>query len=404
MRSFFLVTTMLVISVIAAFNNTPVRGQSECVQSFHDFAYGGPPLWSQRQTEYALAGWREESPIPSGPENVPVEYPVFAVALSRVFHGEQEIWLSGVGEDGLVWLIYRPASQEWENIPRRIGNTALLSGDLFLTNDGSVWSRTQGYSVPPDTETAPVLSVFNEDTRRFETANVPLEISLRQERDYFYAQPVSPWPIIVLDEQDIFWIIINFDGIYRFDPALRTVKQVIDLPEYPINEAALSKDGIMYFSKPNETSSSTLDLFSLVDGMIFQVDLASGIIETISLPNEVWPVFSGMLVDRDRRLWFGSTGYRDSDETWHLIHPNPEEFFEHAGDHTWSMPQLILESSDGRLWYTRYLDGSGEGTAWYDPVSDDGCLIWGASANVIEDENQRLWMVADEKLYSYFLY
>lgn len=376
--------------------------ESQCMQSFVDFAYGGPEYWSQRQTEHALSGWQIESTVPPGPSNVPVDYPAFSVELSRVFREEQEIWVSGVGQEGAIWLIYKPESQEWEIVPRGIGNTGLYSGDLLLTKDTTVWSRTQWYP-QINIETAPVLSIFNEDTRCFETADVPIEIPVSQEAEYYYGQAVLPWPEIIIDERNIFWILVNFDGIYRYNPVTQAVERVVDLSDTPINEAVLSTDGSIYFSKPSEIANTTKALVTLTQGMLRHFKPDSGDIETIKTPKEEWPVFSGMLVDHNGWLWLGSIGYRDLNETWHLIHSNTEEFFDNAGDPSWATPMLILESSDGRLWYTRFLDGGGEGTAWYDPEANDGCLILGHSSIVIEDSKQQLWMVANGKLYRYSL-
>jgi hypothetical protein len=317
-------------------------------------------------------------------------------------NGRQEIWLSGYQEEA-IWLIFKPATQEWEAIPRRIGNTILYSGDLFLANDGTIWSRTQWYNEPTNIETVSVLSIFNEETRRFETADVPVEISVTQETRYYFAQPVSTWSVIILDAKGVFWIFVSFVGIYRYDPATQTAEQVLDLPNTPINEAAIGPDGSFYLSKPNESISTNRSLASLTQGMLLHFKPSTGQIETIKTPNEEWPTFLGMRVDQHGQLWLGAIGYRDVNEHWHLIHPNPEEFFDHAGDHTWVTPELILESSDGRLWYRRYMDGSGEGVAWYDPELKTGCLIWGTSSTVIEDSKQQLWMIAYGKLYSYSL-
>lgn len=380
-----------------------ITDETQCMQSFDDFAYGGPEYWSQRQTEHTLSGWQKESTVPPGPSNMPVEYPTFSVELSRVFHDEQEIWVSGVGQEGAVWLIYKPASQEWESIPRRIGNTVLYPGDLFLTDDGTVWSRTQWHtqSESVDIETASVLGIFNEDTRRFETAGVPIEIPVSQETEYYYGQAVLPWPEIIIDERNNFWIFVSFDGIYHYDPVTQAVERVVNLSNIPINEAALATDGSIYLSKPNEFTNTTRTLFTLTQGMLLHFKPGSDNIETITIPDEAWPVFSGMHVDRNGRLWLGSIGYRDLNETWHLIHSNTEKFFDNAGDPSWATPRLILESSDGRLWYTRYSDGGGEGTAWYDPEVNDGCLILGHSSTIIEDSKQQLWMVANGTLYRY---
>jgi hypothetical protein len=88
------------------------------------------------------------------------------------------------------------------------------------------------------------------------------------------------------------------------------------------------------------------------------------------------------------------------DGSWHLIHPYPEQAFDHAGDYLWVPPSLLMESSDGKLWYNRYMDGQGDGTAWYDPKTGEGCLFADYPSTLIEDSKQQLWMAAGGKLYS----
>jgi hypothetical protein len=50
-----------------------------------------------------------------------------------------------------------------------------------------------------------------------------------------------------------------------------------------------------------------------------------------------------------------------------------------------------------------YTDGSGDGTAWYDPQSGEGCLIMNHAANIVEDAQNQLWMVTNGYLYRHSL-
>ena len=40
-----------------------------------------------------------------------------------------------------------------------------------------------------------------------------------------------------------------------------------------------------------------------------------------------------------------------------------------------------------------------EGTAWYDPETGEGCMFTNIHGTIIEDDEQVLWMLLDEKLY-----
>lgn len=374
----------------------------QCIQSFSDFAFGGPKYWSQRQTT-ASSEWQNESVIPLASDLLGSNYPSLSVELSRLINGHQEIWVRGLDKDGPVWLIYKSESKEWESISRRIGKTNFYSADLYATSDGTLWSKTQVYSPFEKNQTFPVLTKFNEASRQFEIPQGMKELSLVQEKKYYYGQSFSPWPEIILDKHDIFWFFANYDGLYRYDPATHIAEKRIEIANFPIQSATLAPDGSLYFSKPTDHVNTTRSLYSLSKGMLFQFIPETNEFITISVPDTEWPIFNGMLADRKGRLWLGSIGYSESDGTWNLLHPNPEEFFNHAGDETWSSPLLIMETSDGRLWYNRYLDGVGDGTAWYDPKTGEGCLFTNVPAKVIEDSNQQLWMVADGYLYRYRL-
>jgi hypothetical protein len=134
--------------------------------------------------------------------------------------------------------------------------------------------------------------------------------------------------------------------------------------------------------------------------MLYQFVPKSNEIVLIDIPDGTWPIFTGMLVDHRDRLWLGAIGYREPNSEWKLIHPDPQEYFRHAGDIYWAPPSLMLESSNGILWYKKFLDDTrASGTAWYDPQTGDGCMFTNLAVNIIEDSEQQLWLVADGKLY-----
>jgi hypothetical protein len=110
-----------------------------------------------------------------------------------------------------------------------------------------------------------------------------------------------------------------------------------------------------------------------------------------------------MLVDHKGRLWLGAMGYLDTNGRWRLIHPHPRENFKHLGEAFWTPPTLILESSNGLLWYTdaKDMSGIGDGTAWYDPETRKGCLFTNLGSYMVEDAERQLWMSADGNLYRY---
>jgi hypothetical protein len=313
----------------------------------------------------------------------------FQLVLARTNNGETEIWLRNINE--AAFLVYRPASQTWEEVSANIGDTNLTVTDLYLTSDGALWGGLWRLQVPPYSMRAPVLGKFNESSRRFEAAAGGLEITLTDERDRIITTPA-----IVLDKEDVFWLFARRDGIYRYDPKIGATSKQADLPDTRTDaiHPTLSGDGNIYFQRMPTHSRWFLFQFSPVTGEIVP----------IKVPHESWSNHAGMLVDSKGRFWLGAMGYLDTNGRWRLIHPHPRKNFKESGSgHGWVPPTLIFESSNGILWYAKYLDMGrwGEGIAWYDPDTGTGCLFTNVASFIVEDAGRQLWMVARGKLYRY---
>jgi hypothetical protein len=383
---------------------------TECVKSFHEFAYSG--LESSRDGEV-------EKILPSLPWQIEAAVPIRQIEgyfissidteIIRSIGGYQEIWVTEnlfATESGFknknIFVVYQLNLQKWKTILADVEDKGLFVKDLFVTNDGSVWGKIVWDTIrgQSDYKKVPVLSKFNESTQRFEFAKGVLEIPWEQDYSTHF-----PWPEIVLDNNGVFWIFAKNNGIYRYDPVAQRTEKQADLLDLNVTQAALSPDGSIYFEIFSEKIYSKESFFRLSDGMLFQFIPKTKEIVPLNIPDEPWPVFSGMLADSMGRLWLGAISYRESDGEWKRIHPDPQEYFKHAGDIYWTTPTLMLESSDGVLWYRKFLDLDlrVEGTAWYDPQTGEGCMFTNVAANIIEDSDRRLWMVVDGKLYKYLL-
>lgn len=377
----------------------------ECYKSFHEFAY---TLSDSDYPDRLLPTypWQIEATLP-GHQKEGFFFDDIQVEIVRSVDGDQEIWLAKPAifpqhESESAFAIYRPESREWQEIPAKIENTDIFVRDLFLANDGAIWGNTV-WAVPYGEEAmpnnGPVLSKFNEQSRQFEFVSGVLETPFTYEQSFLL-------PEIILDEQDIFWIFAQQDGLYRYDPVAQMITKQVDLPDSSVNDAALASDGRIYFENYDfRKLGSGEPSFRLYEGMLSQFIPDTGEVIELKLSDDPWPVFSGMLVTQNGQLWLGTTGFWQTDGTWQLIHPNPDVFFEHAGDPSWAPPRLVLESSDGFLWFQKYL-GAGlrnEGTAWYNPKTGEGCMFTNFPANIVEDSQHQLWMFADSKLYKYSL-
>ena len=376
----------------------------ECIRSFQELAYTRPDLYPQIDLVLPSAPWKIEAKIPLQKIE---DYWVFEtqVVTSRSVNGKSEIWLvkdliptdESSQLNTNIFLIYQPETQSWETISGEIEGSGLLAGDIFVTSDGSVWGKTVWDTIHEraNLEKVPALSKFNESTRRFEFVIGVLEIPWT-----LFSYGSFPWPEIVLDNNDVFWIFAENDGIYRYDSVAQKTEKQADLLGLDVTQTALSPDGNIYFKVYSEKIYSQESFFQLLDGMLYQFIPETKEIVSLKIPEEPWLVFSGMLVDHDNKLWLGAIGYRELDDTWQLIHPDPKNMFVGAGDAYQSPPFLMLESSDRILWYRKFLDDArADGTAWYDPRTGKGCMFTNLAANVIEDAKQQLWLVADGKLY-----
>jgi len=386
----------------------------ECLNSFESFAYNGPRN-ERLEITAPLSPWQIEAVQPPHPYEGYYPYIFQRVALSRPINDHQEIWTIGdiYGEQlqGIksVITIYSVESQTWEFVSSDISDTGLVVGQLFVDSAGGVWGRvTWQRTYEYTTETFPVLSRFNETTRQFEIAEGVLEVLLVREipMDNGGIMIAYDGTRILLDDQDNFWIFPYDRGLYHYNPSTQTTDQRTDFPDVYVGGPKMAPDGSIYFATgTDELEYSPFFLRSAV----FQFIPDTGELISIDLPNEDLPSFSGLLIDSTGRLWLGSIAYREPDGTWHIMYPHPEAYLALVNgggySYVWGMPYPMLESSDGIIWFQKFLDTSGwvDGTAWYDPTTGEGCMFTNMAANIIEDSEQRLWLIANETLYNYTL-
>jgi len=372
-RFVLLFTPILIISLFYVAQN---KGNSSdfCVRTFEQYAYYAPRQDIDK-TYQPPESWQFVADMPL------IQSPLtpYSVLKSRVSDNQQEIWISGYQGATKVVYVYHVDSHEWDVIYKPIE-------ELFTSQDGTLWGQSLFH---------PFLYRFNELTRDFE----PIDIV----PDNRYS------PKILLDENDVFWILMSYDGIYRYDSVNNPEisERVITLPDYWITEAVLSPEGSIFYEIDSDKGKYT---FSAPEGSLYEFIPQENIVVDLELPNDPIPLFWGLLVDHLGQLWLGSSACRDTNKIWHIIHPDAEWYMEYAysGNMTyvWIPGNLILESSDGRLWYTRFTDTGRkvDGMAWYNPNTREGCQFTTYfSPSIIEDHLQQIWVVLDNKLYKYAL-
>jgi hypothetical protein len=391
---------LLLVTMISRSLSIQTTDDPSCIKSFHQFSYGGPePRAAEREVIPPDLPWQRKLNSSNLPD-VGYPYTLNQTELARSIDGHPEIWFY-LGDRYFALnvqkgiAIYLPNSQALEVIPRYVDDTDLYVKELYIDSQGAIWGSVSWDNLAdyPDLTGVPVLSKFNENTRRFEFVEGVFETPLHEEINYIDATE------IVLDHNDIFWIFANDGQIYRYDPVAQTTMRRDGLGTQVVY-TALSSDGDIYFSL-NDWNPGLM----MHQGSLFRLSTASEEITVVEVP-EGWPLYAGLLVDRSEQLWLGAIGYRDLSNNWQLLHaPYLRTYADHLGQYMWAAPKILFEGSDGRLWFNKYLDSglNAEGTAWFDPETKQGCMVTNVPTNVIEDADQRLWMTVDGVLYSYSL-
>lgn len=301
------------------------------------------------------------------------------ILSARSNNGYKDIWirrqwiLIGKNNDQTtdeLW-VYSNATKKWIAFPEKINNTNISVGGLYTARNGSLWSHN--YVSKSD---QPLFSLYNEKNKRFEL------------KDDSLGMP-DGW--VLLDQKDIFWVIPHQDSIYSYDPATHRVTQHSTLPGLVVYGAALAPDGSIYILK-GTTYLQTSD-----DEELFRFYPETEKIERIGVPLEPHLVFFDLLVDHLGRLWLNDYGWMEPDGTWYQIIRSPifiTNNVESGLDRRWKTPSIILESSDGRLWFK-----SENGMAWLDPQNGKWCWFTTYQSDLIEDQQHNLWMIANGKLY-----
>ena len=371
--------------------------EMECYKSFEEFAYVLPEeLPRERELLLPTAPWVVESELPDDfTQNFGID-----VAFSRISNGHPEIWLVRryAYEDIPGIFIYRPLISDWQFISGVVEDTDIFVSEIYQANDGTIWGKNDWEWRNENPVSGSILSKFNEGTKKFEFAQGMLEIPFTDEQRFVSHE-------IVIDRQGALWILVDDDAIYRYDPIDKITIKQIDLSNIDVGRYSFATGNGIYFENIDFKKLVADDpIFSIYEGRIYQYIPDTRELITVEIPDEPWPI-GGFYLTQTGQMWFGAVGYKDlKSDSWYLLHPDPALYFPHAGDIAWGSPRIVLDSSDGLLWFNKSTDiAEIDGTAWYDPETGEGCRFTNYPAEIIEDDQQQLWMFVDGKLYRYSL-
>ena len=357
-------------------SNAPNNG---CIAPIATFSYPA----NQRQTAivsnpvFPSIPWEVETPLPNPPSGSQT-FDWISVVRSKEEY--DEVWIKRTVDSATAgsskiptvqFLSYRTDTKKWKIWPDTSPEGSMRSGDLFLAGNGTLWAELSfsknGY-----------FAVYDEKTGQFKNIasneNIPTGVRL-------------------LDDTGIFWIVSTNRGIYRFDAVHQEIKESISIPDLVLpsslysKNSALASDGSIYFL--NLTGDSTTQLMRFIP--------STGQIEHIPYLDFLGDAAFNLFIDHSNRVWLGDLGWMTPDRIWYKLVRSPlfiTDKAESALQYTWTRPSLILESSDGLLWFQ-----SENGLTSLDLQNKKWCWFTTEQSNIVEDQQHNLWLIADSKLY-----
>ena len=374
-----------------------------CIPPLYSFAYSNSldedrKIPSQSFFVEPGAPWATETEIPdlSATSTIPIYGQ--GISMVRPKDGHAEIWIKLFRLDSQSldfaheYAVYQSDTQEWRLTSGTVhDNPSIHVVNLFVDNQGILWGQNFWAQASSDPIQFPFLSRFNDELKVFEQVETTKTIPAFQSDGQTSLWIGKHQSLAILDaNRDVFWILAHGDGIYNYAIASSEIHKFANL-DVGIKNATLGEDGILYYSILNNSghqSNQNLMRFSIAAG-----------VEIVPINFVPLPEYSNILVDSKGNLWLDAAGWKSPNNNWYQIHPSPifiTNKKSSALDALWQMPNIQIESSDGRLWFR-----SENGMAWLHPDKGEWCWFTTYQSNIVEDADHNLWMIADGKLYKY---
>lgn len=375
-----------------------------CLEDFNTFAY--TISRSEKQNRIPpLSPWKFSSTVLEDFSNGKIIRHLEPIG-SRKLRGEIEIWIKCIfsysqtsDSENIAFLIYYPSTNSWKTIPATLQNSEFNVLDVFISANGLAVGNTNVCDIKSN-ETINVSDFFV----GFDNIESSFSKSGESISNQMLDRKVCGKKVIYVQSSDkeYIWLFLSNLGIYKLNTTNFSLEVVIKNDNFQFTNAVKGEENQIYFTLFSEQIYEKENFLKIVKGTLYSFNTKNYKITEIPIPENPWPIYSKILTDSRNNLWFDSIGYRSSTGSWVELLPKFSDYFSNSGDLYWSVPQVVIESSDGRIWFTKYLDGDirGEGTAWYDPSTKKGCMFTNYSSKIIEDKEKTLWMVAENSLYS----
>jgi hypothetical protein len=383
---------------------TGTPSDNNCISPITSLAYPVDGYGKSMQVDETnpLLPWQAEGGVPQPLSLNQLSYNFIEPQFVRTVGGATEIWListwSAKDEDGFKHTVYfyQTNNKSWHEVPSIIEEVPAEIVHIYLGTDGTVWASASteighayGY-YGHSNDTPFVFGVYNEEKGKFELLDFPQQV------------PLGP----VDFDNDKFWIFEKDGSIYDLNPRSLQITKYIDpriselsksmnLPQNFVSAddaLAFMEDGSFYFldDTPKYHTPQDITLFHFIP--------EKNTLEAVPSINrlEGGPPYSNLFVDRSENLWVSDFGWMDKAGDWYQLIRSPV-FISTKVEATpilWEHPQIVLESSNGLLWFQ-----STNGMISLDPQKGEWCWFTTYQSNIVEDSNHNLWMIADNKLY-----
>ena len=365
-----------------------------CITPPETFAYSRTPEDGMLPFAVTLPSgeWQVETTLLEEPGHT-------GIMASRTRNGRIELWilsqLSTQPTERAVYAftIYYPESKTWKTVPVEMeyGGITVHIEKLFVTQDGSIFGLPLSVD-QKKTPDIPFLSKYNEETEVFEFVRGAEIIPAASAGADGY--PLSSK--VVLDTKgNTFWVLVPDDAVYSYDPVKQVSQKHEALPDTDktdLGDAVFSADGNIYYLSNEGMVFTNNDLW------LNRFDLTTQSFEKRPLGLEPWPPAYTIFGDHAGRLWFSALGWKEPDGRWYQLLRSPifvTNILWSGMEYRWKSPKILMESSDHRLWFYSYENGM----VWLDPEKETWCWFTTYNSNIVEDQQHRLWMIADGKLF-----
>jgi hypothetical protein len=296
-------------------------------------------------------------------------------------------------------LLFDSNTKKFKSTPAEIGKSGVYIEKIFVDKENEIWASSEISTLlnaSPETKVS-LLSRYNDLKNEFEfVPGIDIPYTVNEDKyDSTY------WVKGITDGNGIMWFFVPRDGIYSFLPQDGVVKRTTDISQLVPTDLVVGPDNSIYFIdlKSVDVEETLPELrFWTDDYDFYKYDITQNTVKKISMYFEPWPYFHSILVDHNGNLWASGLAYREPSGKVYQLDKSPI-FITGLHDSSyyysrWESPEIQMESSDGRFWFQ-----SENGIAWLDLSEQKWCWISTTKSNILEDDRNYLWLIADDKLY-----